>query len=240
MKRRSTTPVVRPPPNGILVKDLIDQRFTLLVAEGDNLVRRLPRDENGVAYWADSDFIPEYHAWLSSVANLIDVVSPQSGAYRAQMQSILAHENLPRGMPSTVVQQAHGVLKGAKSDWEAGTLRRIEFVVAATTFDDFLDHATIYHKGGKKTEAAVLASAVLEDSVKKIAGKNGLPTGGQSLEQLIDALVSAEIITSVKAKRIKSWAGVRNHALHAEWESFDIRDVGVMIDGVRELLDTHL
>lgn len=222
------------------MKDLIDERFERLLAEGDNLARRLPRDQHGVEYWVGSASVPEYHAWLSSIANLIDIISPQSGAYRSQVQKILAHEDMPRGIPSMVVQQMYGVLKGAKADWDAGTLRRLEFVVAAATFDDFLDHAALYHKGAKKVEASVLASAVLEDAVKKIAGKAAIPTSGQSLEQLIEALVDAEVFTSVKAKRIKSWSSVRNHALHAEWESFDIKDVGVMIEGVRELLDSHL
>jgi hypothetical protein len=231
---------VRRPTEEGFVKDLIDSRFTSLIAEGDTLVRRIPRGEHGLDYWVRSDTVPEYHAWLASVANLIDVVSPHTGTYRSQVQKILAHENMPNGIPSTVVQQMHGVLKGANADWNAGTLRRIEFVVAAATFDDFLDHAALYHKGGKKIEASVLASAVLEDAVKKVAGKAGISTSGESLEQLIDALVAGEIFTSVKAKRIKSWAGVRNLALHAEWESFDIKDVGMMIDGIRELLDTHL
>ena len=52
-------------------------------------------------------------------------------------------------------------------------------------------------------------------------------TQKKSLDPLIDELVKNEVITPVKAKRIKGFAAVRNHALHAEWEEFDIKDVGV-------------
>ena len=61
-----------------------------------------------------------------------------------------------------------------------------------------------------------------------------------SLEPLIDELVKQNIFTPVKAKRVKSFAGVRNHASHAEWDDFDIRDVGELINGTRELIDTFL
>ncbi len=108
------------------------------------------------------------------------------------------------------------------------------------SFDSFLDHAAQYHKGNKKIEAAVLGSAVLEDTVKKIAVKYGPNPGGFSLEELIDNLVKAGVITEVKAKRIRSYAGVRNSALHAEWDKFDIQDVGQLIKGTRELIEQFL
>ncbi len=44
-------------------------------------------------------------------------------------------------------------------------------------------------------------------------------------------------LTSVKAKRVKGFSGVRNKALHAQWDEFDIRDVGELINGARELVE---
>jgi hypothetical protein len=52
--------------------------------------------------------------------------------------------------------------------------------------------------------------------------------------------VQAGVLTQVKAKRVRSFAGVRNHALHAEWDKFDISDVGAMIKGIRELIEEFL
>jgi polyhydroxyalkanoate synthesis regulator phasin len=43
---------------------------------------------------------------------------------------------------------------------------------------------------------------------------------GKSLESLIDDLVKVGVFTDVKAKRVKSFARIRNHALHAEWDEF--------------------
>ncbi|GAI58184.1 unnamed protein product [marine sediment metagenome] len=133
-----------------------------------------------------------------------------------------------------------GLLISAQTDWSEGMLREIEYVIAAETFDDFLDHATSYHRAGKKIEASVLASAVLEDTIKKIAVKNSIETKGKSLDPLIDDLKAAGVFTPVKAKRGKAYAGIRNKADHAEWDEFDIKDVGKMIEGIRELIEEFL
>jgi len=143
-------------------------------------------------------------------------------------------------VPTVVFHKVLGLLTSAKQEWDRGLLRQIEYIVTAEAFDDFLDHASLYHKGNKKVEASVLASAVLEDTIKRIAKKNGIDTSGRSLEQLIDELVRANVFTAVKAKRIKGHAGVRNRALHAEWDEFDIREVGYLIEGTRDLIDEFL
>jgi len=61
-----------------------------------------------------------------------------------------------------------------------------------------------------------------------------------TLDPLIDELVKAGVFTPVKAKRVKAYTGVRNHADHAEWDAFDIRDVGEIINGTRELIEEFL
>ena len=143
-------------------------------------------------------------------------------------------------MPILAVQKIFGLLLAVKDEWDRGLLRKIEYLIVAETFDDFLDYASHYHKGNKKVESSILACVVLEDTLKKIAKKNGISTKGISLEPLIDNLSKAGILTSVKAKRAKGFSGVRNHALHAEWDLFDIKDVGELISGTRELIENFL
>jgi hypothetical protein len=184
--------------------------------------------------------MPEFLAWCSSVANLITAIAPSSSPLHKQVSAILEHDDLKNGVPSNVVLQMRGLLASTREEFEHGLLGKLEYIVAAATFDDFLDHAAAYHKGGKKIEASVLASTVLEDTVKKIAGKNSITVAGRSLDPLIDDLVKAGIFTPVKAKRVKSFVAVRNHALHAEWDSFDLRDVGELITGTRDLIEGFL
>jgi hypothetical protein len=53
-------------------------------------------------------------------------------------------------------------------------------------------------------------------------------------------MLAGQHITPVTAKRLKAYAAIRNHALHAEWSEYDIRDVGEMIAGLRRFLEEEL
>ncbi len=152
----------------------------------------------------------------------------------------MSNDQLQNGIPLSVVEKVLGLLQSVQLEAQAGLLTKLEDQVVATAFDDFLDHASDYHKSGKIKEAAVLASAVLEDTVKRIAIKSGIETANLSLDPLIDNLTKLDVITQVKAKRLKAYAAIRNHALHAEWEKLDLKDIGAQISGLRELLDDHL
>lgn len=222
------------------MKEKFDTRFEELLSEGQGLLSSLPGDRHGPNYWVPEYRIAEYQRWLNSVINLIKLIDSSDGIFLKESDRVMKDKEIEIGIPSRVVQKIFGLLQSAQDEWRRGLLRKIEHIIIAEAFDDFLDHASFYHKGNKKVESSVLASAVLEDTVKRIARKNGIESKGKTLEPLIDELIKSSIFTPVKGKRIKGFSGVRNHALHAEWDSFDIRDVGELISGVRELLDTYL
>jgi uncharacterized protein YutE (UPF0331/DUF86 family) len=234
-------------------KEEVAKRFEELINKGRGLIGTLRPELVGInadgkrtlapesyEYWVPNVRVPEFRAWLTSASNLIHFVVPPETHLAKECDHLMADEHLKQGVPSNVLVLMLGVLRGAKDEWDHGLLGRIEYIVAGATFDDFLDYAAEYHKGNKKTESSVLASAVLEDTVKKIAQKNGLATESKTLDPLIDELVKANVFTPVKAKRVRSFAGVRNHALHAEWDKFDNSDVGAMIKGIRELIEELL
>ncbi len=219
------------------MKQTIDSRFADLVDQGHRLLSELPLDNNNLGYWVLRESIPKYQAWIASTVNLLSNIALPASYYVEESRRLVSDKDLARGIPTHVVQKLCALLVSAYEEWNAGLLKRIEYVLIAATFDDFLEHAAPYHKGNKKTEAAVLASAVLEDTIKKIAEKQGIETSGKSLEQLVDALVSASVFSLVQGKRVKVYSGVRNHALHAEWDRFEIRDVGELIKGTRTLIE---
>lgn len=235
------------------MKEDITNRFETLINQGKSLIGALGPELVGISgngqksfshksyeFWVPQKSIPEFRSWLTSSSNLIHFVVPSGTHLAKECDNIMADEHLKQGIPSNALVLMLGLLKGIKDEWDHGFLGRIEYIIAGATFDDFLDYADEYHKGNKKNESSVLASAVLEDTVKKIAQKNGLKTAGKTLDPLIDELVKANVFTPVKCKRVKAYAGVRNHALHAEWDKFDISDVGQLIEGTRELIENYL
>lgn len=217
----------------------IGERFKQLIQAGQQLVARLPRDEHGPKHWVPEDEQPEYNAWLASAANLFRVVAGGGNYYFDASERLINHEHMSSGIPQLVLRKMLGLLTAAHEDWTKGLLRKIEYLVAAATFDDFLDHASEYHRSNKKMEAGVLAGAVLEDTIRKIAARAGVPASG-TLDPTIDELARVGVFNSVRAKRVKGYAAVRNSALHARWDEFEIRDVGELIAGTRSLIEEHL
>lgn len=210
------------------------KRIDELITRGTATIR----SQSSEHYWMRDVIAAQ--SWFSSAANAIQQVAPPGSFYTAELQRIVENEQLKGGFPRSSVEKLLGLLQSVQLEAQAGLLARLEDQVVATAFDDFLDHAAHYHKAGKVKEAAVLASAVLEDTVKRIAKKVGVAADGYSLEPLIDELTKQGIFSAVRAKRLKSYAAVRNHALHAEWDKLDIKDVGAQLSGLQELLDEHL
>lgn len=224
-----------------MMKEVFEKRFSELLSEGKSIIQNQKSTKDyGLEYWVKDKNIPTAQTWVSSTVNLIKHIGKSNRYFNEECDRILADETLPNGMPFRVVQKLYGVLESTYTEWQHGLLGSIEYIVAAETFDDFLDHASRYHKANKATEASILASAVLEDTMKKIAIKHGIDTNDKTLDPLIDDMVKAGVIPSVKAKRLKSHAGIRNHAMHAEWDKIDIKDVGVMISDTRELIENYL
>jgi uncharacterized protein YutE (UPF0331/DUF86 family) len=206
------------------------------IIEAGNRFSRIGSDE----YWVSEHEMTECYSWISSAHNIIKHIVSNTSPYVKEIEKILEHDDMKNGISYRTAKMVAGLLLSLRNELNEGFAKEMEYVVVAETFDDFLDHAAKYHKGNKKQESSVMASAVLEDTLKKIAKKNNLSVSGKTLEQVIDSLVESNVITSVKAKRVKGFSAVRNKALHAEWDEFDISDVGGLIKGIRGLLDDYL
>jgi len=224
------------------MKEKISQRFEELIKEGQDLVQQLPMwNEDVYQSHIDCRKVYKYQSWLMSSVNLLHLIAKKDNPYLVECEN-LSEKGLygNKGLSPSGFARMQGILLSSKEEWERGLLGEVEYIVAAETFDDFLDNAEQYHKANKHQESAILASAVLEDTIKKIALKNSVDFKGKSLDPIIDELVKSDIITQVKAKRIKAHIGVRNKADHANWDEFDIKDVGEMIKGIRELIEDYL
>lgn len=219
------------------MKETISKRFDTLIEEGRRLEETIRGSLlRGPSEMLDSRRITEYQSFLASSSNLIKSISRPASPFYEQVDSILQHERLERGVPIVVFRKILGLLISAKKEWDYGLMRQIEYLFVAETLDDFLDHADSCHKGNKKIESAVLASAVLEDTIKRISRKNGMDPRGLQLEQQVNELVKADVFTPVKAKRVQIFLDVRDSVSRAEWDDFDLRDVGQLINETRELI----
>lgn len=222
------------------MEDNLIQRGNELLERGKSLSGKIRRYEGRANYWYGDDLIPEVQAWISSVVNIVTLICEPNSHYYKETKNLSEHKDLAKGAPFWAVQKLCGLLTSLKEEIDNGLLKKAEYIFAASTFDDFLDHASEYHKANKKVESSVLASSVFEDTIRKISKKNDITETSQSIELLIDQLVKKNVFTTVKAKRLKSYAAVRNKSLHAQWDEFEIKDVGELIKGTRDLIENDL
>lgn len=209
-----------------------------LLSRGRGLLSSIGHSAYGVNYWFDERSIPQAQAWIGSVANFFRLSATPDTYFMQEVNRIVEDPELKGGVPVHSIQKLAGLLESIAEEMKHGLLRKAEYIFVATTFDDFLDHASEFHRSGKVIESAVLCSAVFEDSVRKLAEKVAVQQAGVALDAVIDALAKQGATTPIKAKRWKSFAGIRNSALHAQWDGIDLRDIGQMIDGTREIIES--
>ena len=83
--------------------------------------------------------------------------------------------------------------------------------------------------------AAIIIGASLEESLRTWAEAEALSIGNAKpgIDAYCKALRSAELILKQDVKDITSWAGVRNHAAHGEWDEVSDRNrIRLMLEGV--------
>lgn len=210
----------------------ISRRFAELVFAGEQLLKQF-ENNHPVEFQHRSQCI----SWLLSAVNLLEVATPSDSRYRSEAVRLLPAADAtiwPERLASVL-----GILKSASTEWTSGLMKTLEFHFVGLAFEDFLKHATAYNDDGKKMEAAVLASAVLEDTVKRLCRKHNIASDNKPLDSLISALKTHQVIGKIKAERLRACAALRNQAFHAEWNAFDERDLRQMIEDLVELLEVH-
>jgi len=216
----------------IIPADGISRRFKELIAEGHQLFNDIQGHSHVL-----TEYRPQCVSWLLSAVNLLEVATPTGSRYRTEAQRLLPKSDATIFLDC--VASILGILKSAAAECSRGPINSLEFQFVGLAFEQFLKHASQYNESGKKMEAAVLASAVLEDTVKRLCRKHNIAVDGKTLDSLINALKAGGVVNRVKSERLKSYASLRNQAFHAEWNGFDDRDLRQMIEGLEELIETH-
>ena len=219
--------------------EIIKLRLNELIKNGNDILSNLNLKENKSNYYFEKSHTKNIQSWMISSANLISNI-PHNNTYLKEYEKIRNDEHINELIPIHVVQKLTGLLESLKNEIESGLLKNLEYVFIADTFDDFLKHAENFHKSNNKKEAAILASIVFEDTIRKIAEKNNIKQEGINLDKLIDSFSKQNIFTNIKAKKAKTFATIRNKALHTQWSEFDIRDVGDLIKGTKEIIENYL
>jgi len=137
--------------------------------------------------------------------------------------------------------QGQSILKAAKEDIEGGYLKKLEDLVAADIFTDFLEMAEYLLEQGYKDPAASLIGAVLEDGLRKIAKNNGITLKSkENISSLNQKIADAKIYNRLVQKQVEVWNEIRDNADHAKFSEHNADSVQKMCSDVRQFLGEYL
>jgi hypothetical protein len=145
-----------------------------------------------------------------------------------------------------------GLLSAVRHSLDIGILPDPALTIEATIAADYLGQAEHLLDEGQTGQydhvpAAVLAGAVLEKALRSLCDQqtppidtnkaNGEP---KTMDPMIDDLKKVGVFNALKAKQLKSWAGIRNAAAHGRFSDFTRADVEQMLPGITTFLVDYL
>jgi len=209
---------------------LIARRFEELAAQATKI-----RTEGHQSRAANAE---QFYAWASSALNLLQGVmgtdSPHTEQFRAKLEAIQNNYVSDRHL-----EAMRGIFLGAKSDVDGGYIFEAEATLSAEIFGDFVSAAKAALADGHYTVAAVLASAALEDALKRYAIACNLNVTGKSMSDVVNALKSVGVVSGAQKSLLSSMPKLRDYAMHAEWDKLTPQDAGSIIGYVEQFLLTQ-
>lgn len=141
-----------------------------------------------------------------------------------------------------IVAQLAGIMRALRSDVEAGYMRSFEELVHADVFADFIEMAEELVGKGYKDAAAVITGSVLEEHLRKLAGKRGgstqHPDGRFVKADTLNAeLVKTGAYNKLTQKQVTAWLDLRNKAAHGRYDEYDRAQVEALIRDVRSFME---
>jgi hypothetical protein len=179
-------------------------------------------------------YVPDgfWRKWATSADSLIRAACGETSSHYQAFSSQLA---------KTVdaeksVKELYAVFAAAKDDFDGGYVFDVDLRVSGEVFGDFVALAKQALSDGHKDVAAVLASAALEDALKRFAVTNKLDVDGKDMQNVVNALKRASLVAGVQKSLLDTMPKLRNAALHAEWGKLSQAEVGSMLGFVEHFL----
>lgn len=190
-----------------------------LVQQARRIIQTAQRNHLSGGFDEALEFIRVYAGENSSFyAHLSQVTPFADGEYKA--------EHVSEVLEAFIRYVEQGLLEGVSIERQA----RIDVV------SDFLEQAQNLLNADDVHPAAptMIIGAALEEFLRNWIEEADLNIQGKpSIDSYAKALRGDELITKQDMKDITSWAGLRNHAAHGEWEEVsDKKRIAVMLESV--------
>ncbi|MCD4782236.1 MAG: hypothetical protein K8T10_00245 [Candidatus Eremiobacteraeota bacterium] len=133
----------------------------------------------------------------------------------------------------------NGTLINIREELDADLIRSISTEAAGLVIGDLVALAKEELKAGYSSVAAVLASAALEDALKRKAEELGGNVENKTLSSVINLLKSESFFKGAQGPIVSSFIKLRNAAMHADWDKIQDSDVSSLIGFLEPFLLKH-
>jgi len=209
-------------------------RLDSLIDMGEKVLATRHR-EPGVITVDDYVEGSSFQQWRTSSLAFLNVVLGSSSIHYRDFEERCKwswHGDTQRGL---------AVLRAAKDDIEGGYLQKVEALVSASVFSDFLEMAEYLLDNGYKDPSASLIGAVLEDGLRRICISNGITLKArEDISSLNQKLAQKQVYNPLQQKQIQVWNDIRNNADHGHFDEYSNENVEDMLEGVRKFLANYL
>ena len=211
-----------------MLSDLFAKRFQELKAESDSIAFK----PGNFGDYAEEGI---WKKWATSAESLIKAVFGKESPHYQEFASTKSDCN---GRQSSI-EALQGIFMSAKEAYEGGYVFNVELSISGEIFGDFVVLAKQSLAEGYKEVAAVLASAALEDALKRYAKVKGLNVDDAAMTKVIAAIKSAGLVSGARKSMLDAMPKIRNYAMHAEWDKVTEPDVNSVIGFVEQFLLTE-
>jgi hypothetical protein len=206
----------------------------LVLDQLDSTLREFEALQSKSKYGDFSDRSNEATRVITLLAAAIARIAPPGSVYRSEADRILTRWGASNGQ---CLKHLPGIVLALRSDVESGFLQSVSELVHAQLFSDFIEMAEYLLAEDYREAAAVLVGGVLEEQLRKLAIKNGLPisTGARTIkaDQLNADLARATVYSTLDQKNVTAWLDLRNKAAHARHTEYTKEQVVLMLSGVQ-------
>lgn len=210
------------------------ERCKTLVGQGERvLASRRPPPANV----ASDDYLDDslFAEWKASALSFLALAFSEEHSHFKLFQAGVVHAYAHSAITGV------GILRAAHVDLREGFLGKLQELVAAGIFADFLEQALHLMEAGYKDAAASVTGAVLEDGLRRIASTKRIAVKNtDDLSALNHKLADAQAYNRLMQKKIQVWNDVRNNAAHGKFSGYRTEDVTEMIKGVESFLAAQL
>jgi len=180
---------------------------------------------------------------IETLFNIVDRFAPSASSFRIKAERLRDQDT--KMFVGAVIQPLTGLVKSLRDAIAADQLTRIESLIRADTFTDFLSMSEHLLEEGYKDAAAVIAGTVVEQHLRALCKLRSIPTKQpdgvkwKKAELLNQDLAKDNTITTLEQKQITHWLGLRNAAAHGEYEKYDTPQVQLMVAAISFFMAQH-